>query len=73
MRLIQNKPNAESKLYGVLQSQFACRRNIWQEKPVRHFCASRGALNHATIASLRDRNSGVIGNCAEASTLLYAQ
>ncbi|UIY31289.1 hypothetical protein LZK73_06005 [Neorhizobium galegae] len=41
MRLISIKPNAESKLYGLLQSQFACRRNIWREKPVRHFCASR--------------------------------
>ncbi|WP_172746655.1 hypothetical protein [Neorhizobium sp. T25_13] len=39
MRLISIKPNAESKLYGLLQSQFACRRNIWREKPVRHFCA----------------------------------
>jgi len=41
MRLIWIKPNAESKLYGLLQSQFACRRNIWLEKPMRHFCASR--------------------------------
>jgi hypothetical protein len=40
MRLISIKPNAESKLYGLLQSQFACRRNIWREKPMRHFCAS---------------------------------
>jgi hypothetical protein len=37
MRLIWIKPNAESKLYRLLQSQFACRRNIWREKPVRHF------------------------------------
>jgi hypothetical protein len=41
MRLIWIKPNAESKLYGLLQSQFACRRNIWLEKLVRHFCACR--------------------------------
>jgi hypothetical protein len=41
MRLIWIKPNAESKLYGLLQSQFACRRNIWLEKLMRHFCASR--------------------------------
>jgi len=44
MRLISVKPNAESKLYGLLQSQFACRRNIWLEKPMRHFCAYRKSL-----------------------------
>jgi hypothetical protein len=41
MRLIAIKPNAESQLYRLLQSQFACRRNICRFKAMRHFAPVR--------------------------------
>jgi hypothetical protein len=60
MRLIWIKPNAESKPYGVLQSQFACRRNICREKPVRHFAPSHARGFHPARRALAGRLTAAI-------------
>ncbi|MCK8780637.1 hypothetical protein M0654_11650 [Rhizobium sp. NTR19] len=60
MRLIWIKPNAESKPYGVLQSQFACRRNICREKPVRHFAPSHARGFHRARWALAGRLAAAI-------------